>query len=226
MKKINFLLFITIFHLSVLAQQPEELDFSKAFKAGMERRADIFKVLATHNKCIEFVGGSIAEDCEWRELFNDSNIINRGIDGNTTIDVLNRMDELVRHSPSKVFLEIGTSDLGNGIRIDTIINNISEIAQYFSSVKSDSKIYIFSILPPGPDTMPGMNLISNNDVLALNAQLKALCEEYDMTYLDLYSSFLDENKTGLNTRLGRNNLKLSVAGYALLKELITNYVHE
>lgn len=230
MKKIIIIIIVTLFQLSVSAQQFEGMDFSKAFEAGMERRADIFNVMATRtNGCIEFVGGSIMEDCEWSELFDNPKIINRGIDGNTTADVLNRIDELVRHKPSKVFLETGTRDLSNGVGVDTIVNNVSKITKLFFKENPDTRFYIFSILPSGQASstlMPGMQNVSNEDILALNTQLKSFCKKNKFIYIDLYPYFLGRDKTGLDTRLGDNNSKLSISGYGLLKNLITKYVNE
>jgi lysophospholipase L1-like esterase len=83
-------------------------------------------------------------------LFENPNVLSRGIDGNTTADVLNRMDAIVRHKPSKVFLEIGTRDLDNGITVADIVDNISKITKSFPDAKSDARIYIFSVLPSAP----------------------------------------------------------------------------
>lgn len=230
MKKFIVPIVIIIFNLSVSAQQFGGMDFSKAFEAGMERRADMFEVMATRtNECIEFVGGSIMEDCEWSEIFDNPKIINRGISGNTSVDILNRIDELIRHKPSKVFLETGTSDLSNGIGIDTIVNNISKITQFFHRENPDTRFYIFSILPSvpaGSGPIPGMKNVSNDDILALNIQLKSFCKKNKFTYIDLYPYFLGEDKTSLDTSLGNSNSRLSVSGYGLLKELIAEYVNE
>lgn len=229
MKRTGILFIIALFPFTVTAQNFERMDFSKAFVAGMERRADIFRVMATNNGCIEFAGGSIMEDCEWKELFDNPRIINRGIDGNTTVDVLNRTEELTRHKPSKVFLEIGAKDLDNGVGMDTIIDNINRITRSFLAENSDTKIYIFSVLPAGkaaPGVMPGLPAATNDDVVAFNARLESFCKENRLTYLDLYPNFLNEDKTGLDVSLGISNSRLSVSGYGLLKDLLSDHVNQ
>lgn len=229
MKRAIILVVIVVFNLAAFAQGPGGIDFSKAFAAGKERRADIFTIMAAKTGCIEFVGGSIMEDCEWKELFDNSNIINRGIDGNTTVEVLNRIAELTRHKPTKVFLEIGTQDLNSGVGIDTIIDNINKIAQAFLAEKADTRIYVFSVLPAAkanPNAPFRMPAASNDDVVAMNTKLKSLCEKSNLTYLDLYANFLNKDKTALDAGLGTSNSKLTVAGYGLLGELITEYVND
>ncbi len=231
MKRVSLLFIIAIFHLTVSAQGFGGIDFSRAFVAGKERRADIFKIMPVNKGCIEFVGGSIMEDCEWKELLNNPTIINRGIDGDDTGDVLNRTEELIRHNPSKVFLEIGTQDLSGGTEIESIVENIGKITQAVLESNSSTKVYVFSILPaagasPGAMPGPGGAGVSNEDVKVINARLESLCKDTKMTYLDLYPHFLNEEKTGLDSSLGSSNSKLSVAGYGLLGKLLSEYVND
>ncbi|WP_321347809.1 GDSL-type esterase/lipase family protein [uncultured Draconibacterium sp.] len=228
MKRVIILVVIAVLNIAAFAQGQGGIDFSKAFIAGKERRADIFTIMATKTGCIEFVGGSIMEDCEWKELFDNPNIINRGIDGNTTDEVLGRTAELTRHKPTKVFLEIGTQDLNGGVGIDTVVNNISKIAKAFLAEKTDTRIYIFSVLPAAkadPNAPFRMPAASNDNVVAMNTKLKTLCEKSNLIYLDLYTKFLNKDKTALDAKLGTSNSKLSVAGYGLLGDLIYEYVN-
>jgi lysophospholipase L1-like esterase len=230
MKKIIVIIAFVLCQLSVSAQPAPGMDFSKAFKAGMDRRAGIFEIMpARTNGCIEFAGGSIMEDCEWSELFKNPKIINRGIDGNTTVDVLSRMNELTRHKPAKVFLEIGTSDLGNGVPADTIAGNIGKIVQLFLKANPKTELYILSILPAapaGPNPMPGMGKFKKEDILALNNLLKSFCVKNKITYIDLFSSFVADDGVTLNTKFGNSNSKLSGSGYLFLKDIITTYVND
>ena len=64
----------------------------------------------TPNEII-MLGNSITDGCEWSELFQNSNIKNRGISGDITEGVLYRLDEVTRSKPAKVFLLIGINDL-------------------------------------------------------------------------------------------------------------------
>jgi lysophospholipase L1-like esterase len=63
---------------------------------------------------IVFLGDSITDFFRVNEFFPGVYVINRGISGDTTDGVLNRLAESVYElSPSKIFLMIGTNDLGN-----------------------------------------------------------------------------------------------------------------
>src|SRR5207244_10058498 len=56
---------------------------------------------------VVMLGDSITEGMDWRELFPDVRILNRGIAGDTSAGVLNRLDEVIARHPKMVFLMIG-----------------------------------------------------------------------------------------------------------------------
>mgnify|MGYP001556411152 FL=1 len=64
---------------------------------------------------IIFLGNSITEMGKWKDLLNDSTVLNRGIGGDVTFGVLSRLDDVIRRKPSKVFLLIGINDIGKDI---------------------------------------------------------------------------------------------------------------
>lgn len=68
-------------------------------------------MLPAHSGGIIFVGDSITDDCEWEELIDNPDILNRGIDVDTLEEFIARLPEITRHDASKIFIEIGSSDL-------------------------------------------------------------------------------------------------------------------
>ena len=65
---------------------------------------------------VVMIGDSLTDGAEWREIFPDQKIVNRGIDSDTTDGVLARLDEIVsiKPSPNKagVFRCVTTTPLG------------------------------------------------------------------------------------------------------------------
>ena len=221
-KTISIIAAVLASSVLVSAQPGGMMDFSKAFQAGKDRRADIFGIMDPKPGCIIFAGGSIMEDCEWKELFGNTDIINRGIDGSTVQELVDRIPELVRHSPSKVFIEIGSSDLGSSNPAD-VLSGTAKVSD--AMLESGAKVYIFSVLPPSNGGgMMGGAPVSPETVKAYNRDLKAYCESSGATFLDMYSAF--EGADGrMNPKYGTSNTKLSVAGYSRLRECLENYVN-
>src|SRR5690606_18724659 len=109
-------------------QVPKNLNDS-LFSTYYQQRISHFRTLPIKHGEVIFLGNSISDGAEWSELFNSSNVINRGISGDKTSGILNRIDEIVRRKPSKVFLLIGTNDLEHKVSIKEILNNIFLTAQ-------------------------------------------------------------------------------------------------
>lgn len=187
-----------------------------------------YDVLPEHSGGIIFVGDSITDDCEWNELFDNPDILNRGIDGNTTGTVLARVHELTRHQPEKLFLGIGTNDLP-GTPLGKVMSNIREIVETFASESPDTKIYIQSVLPVGPRPM-FMNMGNSDEknrlIVELNRMYKEFCAERGLTYIDNHSLFLAEDGINLDPELGCDDLHLMGAGYMVWKKNVEPYVNE
>src|SRR5215468_11507810 len=75
------------------------------------------------------LGDSHIEGIDWRELFPDVKILNRGISGDTSAGVLNRLDEVIGRHPKIVVLMIGANDLQMGVPVPLVDANIRSIVQ-------------------------------------------------------------------------------------------------
>ncbi|WP_317110333.1 hypothetical protein [Chroococcidiopsis sp. SAG 2025] len=56
------------------------------------------------------MGDSLTDECEWSELLENPHIKNRGISGDTTMGVLNRLEDIVSSQPAKIFIMIGINN--------------------------------------------------------------------------------------------------------------------
>ena len=54
-----------------------------------------------------FLGDSITDDGNWDKLFPNLSAENRGIGGDSTLGLLNRLDQIIALQPSQIFLMIG-----------------------------------------------------------------------------------------------------------------------
>ena len=84
------------------------------------QRATLFEVLPTSKSDIIFLGNSITNGGEWAELLGNPHAKNRGISGDTTQGVLDRLSTITKGKPSKIFLLIGTNDLSRGKSVDEV----------------------------------------------------------------------------------------------------------
>ena len=97
---------------------------------------------------VVMLGDSITEGGDWATLFPRTQVHNHGIGGDDTVGVLRRLDLVTRAQPAKVFLMIGTNDLGKGtLTIDEIVANVEEIVTRIRIENPTSELYVQSVLP-------------------------------------------------------------------------------
>ena len=196
-------------------------DFNKLL---YEQRNSMFEAMPVRDSSIIFLGNSITQGANWAELFDNPRIINRGISGDITEGILGRIEEIIRHRPSKLFISIGTNDIGMEIPTKVILENYQEIIEKVMSASPNTKIYVQSILPVA--LPPGSLLLHNNKgILEVNKELREMCKDMDITYLDLHPHFTDE-RGKLRSELTNDSLHLLGKGYLLWKDLIQNYLLE
>lgn len=78
------------------------------------QRASLFEQLPTSSDDILFIGNSITDGGEWSELFQNPHVKNRGISGDTTWGVYDRISVLLKGKPAQIFLMIGINNVPQG----------------------------------------------------------------------------------------------------------------
>lgn len=187
-----------------------------------------FNVMADTTNEVIFLGDSITDNAEWREFFNDVNVKNRGISGDTTEGVLNRLDEVVKSKPLKIFLMIGINDIGDGLSTDLILNNYKKIVSIIKDKSPSTKLYIQSVLPCNSKLMikDDRNARRNvTNISNLNKQLLELSLNENIKYIELNNEFKDSNGE-LVERLSLDGVHINGEAYLMWKNIINEYVYE
>ena len=205
-------------------RQAEEMEaWNKAMNSYYFQKKTHFEKLEDNmeNEII-FLGNSLTEGAEWDELFNNSNILNRGIGGDDTDGILERLDEIIERKPAKIFLMVGTNDLANGKSVEYIAENYRKIIERITTGIPGTELYIQSELPTD-DTIHTSR--KNEDLIKINQHLRKLCHEYGLQYIDLFNLFSgDDNK--LKDKYTIDGLHINGDGYVVWKEAIEKYVYE
>ena len=164
---------------------------------------------------VVFVGDSITAGAQWNELFPDVRVRNRGIGGDRTEDILARFDPLTAGPASRVFLKIGTNDLGAGIDEATILENYERILDRFEREAPSTTVYVQSVLPRAASY--------RKLVESLNTEIEALAAARDVEFIDLYPAFLADDGS-IRDALSYDELHLTGEGYRLWQEQLAPYV--
>lgn len=181
---------------------------------------------------IVFVGDSITEGMRLSELLPDYYCINRGICGDTTDGVLNRLDESIYAlHPSKVFLMIGTNDFYTGDEPkEKCVSNIKKIILGIQNELPDTQVYLESIYPINKGDIEKIDtktlgertnaLIDEN-----NAVLKKSADELNITYIDV-NSHLKNDIGDLKLEYTAEGLHLTAMGYKKVIEILHPYIEQ
>jgi lysophospholipase L1-like esterase len=179
-----------------------------------ERLVSQFEGFTVQSGDVVFLGDSITQGGAWHELFPNRPVRNRGIGGDTTKGILNRLHQVTNGNPSQVFLLIGTNDLSFGESDETIVDNIVSILERFADESPETQVLVQSILPRGASYQERIE--------TLNSRIHAAIGD-GAEWIDLYSLLLDEDGS-IADRYSNDELHLLGAGYAVWKEAIASRV--
>lgn len=189
-----------------------------ADQAFRDHRYDSWKVMSLPENAIVFVGNSITDMPLWTEFFgNDSRVVNRGNSGGYSFEVLDNVESWVRFKPAKVFIKIGTNDLGTDYTEQSIAANIKKTVSIIRRESPNTEIYLQSILPAYDQKYKTLKTIQATNVL-----IKQIADNTEKTtYIDLYSKM-----SGIlnGSPYSLDNLHLMAYGYKIWTEAIKDYV--
>ena len=178
---------------------------------------------------IIFFGDSITRGYDLEKFFPKNNVINKGVGGNRTGDLLDRVKEDVyEHNPSKVFMLIGINDLCGELDQEDIVFNIQNLISEIKLNRNKTEIYVESVYPVNTKIIKEKDLkyafpLDNKKVISLNKEIKKVCEENDVTYIDLYSKLLDK-EGNLKELYTKDGLHLNNLGYLKVTSVLKEYV--
>ena len=199
----------------------EEMEaWNRAMKAYYYHRKEQFEMLPDTENEIVFLGNSITDQAEWHEIFGSMDVKNRGIGGDDTDGILERLDARVKTRPAKIFLLIGTNDLAYGKSVDQVIENYNTILDRIADGTPSTEVFVQSVLPT-EDAIHVSRL--NSDIMEINSRLQEICKGRGLIYIDLFSAFAtEENKLNLDYSI--DGLHLNGRGYMLWKGIVEQYV--
>lgn len=215
MKKKILTLLVMLCISGITAQEIDTTGFSKKYY----HMKSVFESLPNSKKEIVFLGNSITEQGRWSELFfGNKHIVNRGIGGDRTDGILFRLEEVISSKPKKIFLMIGINDLRYGRSAKYIVDKNHQIIQRIKKESPNTKIYLQSLLPTYGRRKRPIEIIRE-----INQGLKFTAEKENITYIDLFSHFMD-NTGSLDKKYSLDGLHLNGLGYQQWKNLIEHLV--
>ena len=223
---VKALLTVSFFSLLCFKAQ-SQAKWDSTYRPGIyEFDAQLCKSYPHSTNDIVFLGNSITDRVDWNELLGMSNVHNRGISGDITFGVLQRLDEVIEGHPAKVFILIGINDVSKNIPDSVIFKNYKKITDRIKAGSAHTHVYFQTLLPVNNEFTQFKNHYNKDEhILWLNEQIKTLEKEKNITVIDLYPHFLnDENK--LDKKYTLDGLHLNAEGYKVWAGILQKYLNE
>jgi lysophospholipase L1-like esterase len=249
-RAVSQLLFAILLSFPAFAQQPGPSIPSTGFPGLDQYRAsrisiytDDFGQLARYReanaalappaageKRVVFVGDSITDYWKLADYFPGKPYINRGIDGQTTPEMLVRFrQDVIDLHPKVIVVLAGTNDIA-GVTGRTLNEDIE--ANYASMAElaraHNIRVVFASVLPVHNythDAEESFALRPRDRILALNKWLKDYCAKNRFVYLDYFSALVDERGM-LKRTLADDGLHPTDAGYKIMAPLAENAIQK
>jgi len=190
-----------------------------------EENAQITTLLFEEKKIL-FFGDSITAG--WKthdpELFDNKKFINRGINGQTTPQMLLRFkQDVIDLKPEKVIILAGTNDIAGNTgptTLETILENLKSMCEL--ARKSNIQTVICSILPAleypwRKGIQPAEKIVDLNSMIQQYASAKSI------VYVDYYSAMVNDEK-GLQSIYSEDGVHPNKEGYFKMKSILESII--
>ena len=201
-------------------------------KSTYFKRINNFKENPIGRNKVVFLGNSITNGLRKHfSQFNRSDIVNRGIDGDISLGVLERLNEIIYYKPKAVFILIGINDFFNDltkmpeVTPKFVSKNIFNSAKTIKKGSPKTKIYLQTILPINKQQYqnklkkdtgnsyywlePDFEININEQILKTNEILR---NNKIFQVIDLHPLFIDKNSI-MNEKYSTDGVHLNKLGY-------------
>lgn len=173
---------------------------------------------------IVFLGNSLTEGGKWNEYFPEVETANRGISGDNTEGMLNRIGSIIKSQPKKLFILTGINDISQNRSNNEILDNYRQILQLVKSESPNTIIYVESLLPINNEFGRYKRLIGKEkQVLSYNKELKKLAKKEKVNFINVFPIYKDKQGK-LDAQYTKDGLHLIPEAYNKWANEIRKYV--
>ncbi len=179
-----------------------------------EGRVTYFEYENSHDPNADFcmIGDSLTQYYDLNKYFPNLKTKNRGIAGDTTTSLLERLVKSINGINSGcTLLLIGANN------VSTFQSDYELLVQKVIEYMPDTRLYLVSITPTSGAYQGYMPRIKEN-----NEYIKTIAVKYSINYLNLFDCLLDESTSLLNVDYTIEGQHFNEMGYQVITEQISN----
>lgn len=179
-----------------------------------------------NRKDIVMVGNSLTENGgDWNKRLNKKNIRNRGIIGDETLGIDQRLFQILQGKPQKLFLMTGINDISHGLSADSVVSLITKVVETIQTESPHTKLYLQSLLPINESFGRYKTMTGKTDLIPeVNNKLEILAQKKRITFIDLFPLFTQKNSNIMQKELTTDGLHLTEKGYEIWSKALKRYL--
>lgn len=198
--------------------KPKKIEEQELQAAVAEYRENKYSLYSEENERyadyevdVAFLGDSLTDGYDVVRYYPQFKVSNRGIGGDTTFDLEERLKVSVYDLvPKAVVMLIGANNLS------TMFDNYEDILKGLKDNLPNTKIILLSLTNMGQEWGKGNELAAYN-----NVKIKKLAEKYGFAFVDVYSPLMNLKTGEIYPEYTTDGGHLTEKGYEVLTEQIT-----
>lgn len=185
------------------------------------QKSSLFDLMPVKSGDTVFLGNSITDGMEWSEYFQDLTFKNRGISGDVIDGVEERLDNIVKNGPARIFLLVGINDISHNLPTSTLAERYRNLVKKIREASPGTKLYLQSVMPVNNDFVRFKTLTGKTpQIIELNDEIKNIAGEFGAVYIDLWPVLTDAGGQKLKKEFTNDGLHLLAPGYLAWMQVI------
>lgn len=160
------------------------------------------------------------------EFFEENHLVDRGISGETTGQMLMRFrEDVINLSPRVVAILAGINDIAENtgpIEIEKVFGNIASMAEL--ALANNIKVVLCKLVPA--NRFPWREqIVPTEKVRVLNQMIEDYANDNHLVLVDYFTPMKDDNR-GLRSDLGSDGVHPNTKGYQIMEPLLLEGIHK
>mgnify|MGYP002625398790 CR=1 FL=1 len=176
---------------------------------------------------IVMLGNSLTENGkDWAERIGTTKrVVNRGIIGDNTVGMTDRLYQITPYRPKAIFLMAGINDMVGNTTAEQVANRVIGLIETIRSQAPQTRLFVESILPIDETSGRWKTLAGRTDDIPFaNMLIKAYCETHGITFVDIFHRMVRGRSNQLRPELSGDGLHLTEQGYRVWAFELKKYV--
>ena len=210
-------LLVWFLHVVPTREREERTRLVEEYRAAKRNRyAEENASLSEEESYVLFLGDSLTDGCDVSHYYPEYKTLNRGIGGDRTCDVLDRMQVSVYDAkPSVVVLLIGGNNVLGGDDLQKIATEYEAILKGIQGTLPSTRVVVLSLT-----SMGGKCAAKNPQAALLNYRIKDLAEQYGYSFVDVFTPLYDPETMEIRAEYTSDGAHLTDAGYKVLSAAV------